>query len=157
MSQDYVSVEVDKIVKNEELEFPKNLAMASAWILGNLKGINLKVLDVSKTSSLSDYFIIASATNHIQARSMAAEITHQLTRTGAKVFSREGLQESDWILLDLGDVLIHIFLESSRDAYGLEQLWNEADSVKIPDSYYFSSDEAETQGQGDSTGGRDFF
>ena len=65
MSADYVSVEVGKVYNDESLEFPLNMAMSAAWILGNKKGLNLKVFNVSGKSSLADYFVLASATNPV--------------------------------------------------------------------------------------------
>lgn len=143
MSQEFVTVEVDKIVKDETYEYPLNMAMAAAWILGNLKGINLKVFNVSKSSSLSDFYVLASASNSTQARSMADAIQKNLTRNGMNFISKEGVSESDWILLDGGDIIVHIFQESARDVYELESVWKDATSVKIPNDYYFSSDDAE--------------
>lgn len=145
MSNDYISKEVEKIIKDDSLEYPLNLAMAAAWICGNLKGINLKILNTKNTTSLSDYFVIASATNTTQAASMAEDVMSQLKKHGSTIRSREGLSGSDWILIDFGDILVHIFLETSRDVYSLESLWKDAHSVEIPQEYYFSSDEAQVK------------
>ncbi|MBL6988271.1 MAG: ribosome silencing factor [Bacteriovoracaceae bacterium] len=136
-NDDYVRQEIKKIVQNKEYIFPLNFAMASAWLLGNMKGINLKILDVKGKSSLSDYFILASASNTTLARAMADELLFNLKLQGLKTISTEGVEEADWILLDLGDIIIHIFLESSRDFYNLDDLWREAGTISIPDSYYF--------------------
>jgi ribosome-associated protein len=141
MKNEYVDKEVEKIVEDPAFAYPKNMAMASAWVLGNLKGVNLKILDVKESSSLCDYFVLASANNHVQANTMADEIMHQLKKHGCKIISAEGLQNTDWILLDAGDILVHIFLEHARDVYDLDTLWIKAPSVEIPQSYYFSSPE----------------
>jgi len=156
MSKEFVDKEIEKIVKDSNLSFPQNIAMASAWILGNLKGINLKVLDVSHTSSLSDYYILASASNSTQASAMADEIIRSLKRHDVNFLSKEGQSGSDWILLDAGDVIIHIFLEAAREVYGLENLWTDAKTIPIPQSYYFSSEDAEAAEQIDDKG-REFF
>ena len=71
MSKEYIEKHVNEIMGDKSITFPKTMAMASAWILGNLKGVNLKVLDVSRSSSLSDYFVLCSASNLTQAQSMA--------------------------------------------------------------------------------------
>ncbi len=156
MSREFVDAEIDKIVNDKELEYPKNMAMAAAWILGNLKGINLKCFDVSHTSSLSDFYVLASASNTTQASAMAEDVMRTLKRNGMSILSKEGVNGSDWILLDAGDILVHIFLESARDVYGLEELWTEAKPVGIPNSYYFSSEDAESAEKLDDKG-RDFF
>lgn len=140
---DYISKEVNSIIENSDYEFPKNLAMASAWILGNLKAFNLKVLDTQNFSSLADYFIIASASNTTQAQAMADTILRQLKQHGAKARSTEGLNGADWILIDMADVIVHIFLDSSRPIYDLDNLWSYAKDVEIPQDYYFSSDDDE--------------
>jgi ribosome-associated protein len=157
MSQEFISIEVDKIIKNEGFEFPLNMAMAAAWLLGNLKGINLKVFDVSASSSLSDYYILASASNSTQANSMADAIQVHLKRNGMSFISKEGVSGSDWILLDGGDIIVHIFQESARDVYELESVWKDAKSVKIPNDYYFSSDDEEASENASDKKGRDFF
>lgn len=144
MSNEYVDKNVSEIFNDKNLTFPLNSAMAAAWILGNLKGVNLKIYNVSKISSLGDYYVMASATNIRQAHSMAEMIGAQLKKHGMKVISTEGKADSDWILLDLGDILVHIFLEVSRGNYNLEALWDEAEPVEIPSSYYFTDDETES-------------
>lgn len=156
MSREFVDAEIEKIVNDKELSYPKNMAMASAWILGNLKGINLKVFDVSHTSSLSDFYVLASASNTTQASSMAEDITRVLKKHGMTILSKEGTNGSDWILLDAGDIIVHIFLDSAREVYGLEELWKEAKPVGIPQDYYFSSEDAESAEKLDDKG-RDFF
>lgn len=137
MSAEYIQSEVNKIVQDKSLEFPKNIAMASAWIMGNSKGLNLKVLDTTNRNSIADFFIMGSASNMIQAKAMAEEIVTQLKSHGVKVLSKEGLGHSDWILLDLGDIIVHIFLDNTRTNYNLDELWQDAPQVKIPNEYYY--------------------
>lgn len=152
MSNEYISKEVEKIITDKSLEFPLNVAMASAWCLGNLKGVNLKILDIKKTSSLSDYFVLASATNFTQAKSMADVVTVQMKSRGFEPISREGMNDADWILIDFGDVIVHIFHEASRDVYDFENLQKDAKNIEIPNSYYYSSEEAEkTSGETEET------
>ena len=78
MSNPYVKKEVTKILEDKKYEAPLNLAMAAAWIIANFKGINIKVLDSSKTSSLCDYNILATAENVIAARAMVDEFLSTL-------------------------------------------------------------------------------
>lgn len=154
MSAEYTQAEVDKIVGDKTFSYPLNLAMASAWVMGNLKGLNLKVLDTTKRSSLADYFIMGSASNMTQAKAMADEIVVQLKRHDVKVLSKEGLGGSDWILLDLGDIICHIFLDNTRTNYNLDELWEDSPQMPIPNEYYF---EEPVEGSDDSSGGRTFF
>jgi ribosome-associated protein len=158
MSSEYVTKEVSAIIADKELPAPLNLAMASAWIMGNFKGLNLKVLDLRKVSGIADYFVIGSATNNTQAGAMAEEISNQMRLNNVTALSREGLKSNtDWILLDYGDIIVHVFNESSRSIYDLEHLYKNAISVDIPESYYFSTPEEERKKGGDDNSGRNYF
>lgn len=153
MANEFVNNQVDKIIADKAYSYPLNIAMASTWLLGNLKGVNLRVLDVSKQSSLADYFVLASASNSTQAQAMAEEIIYQMKRAGHSIVSREGLAAgADWILLDVGDIIVHVFLESSRDAYNLDGLWVDAKHMPIPQDYYFSDDDANRSSGSDDRG-----
>ena len=143
MSKNYIQQEVDKIVGDKSYDYPLNMAMAAAWIIGNMKGVNLKILNVHGKNALTDYFVMASTQNSVQSQSMADEIASQLKRNGLKIRSIEGGRDSDWILIDCGDVIVHIFLESAREIYELDQLWKDASVVEIPQSFYYSSDREE--------------
>lgn len=146
----YVSQEVDKILNNQEkYPEPLNQAMSCAWILGNLKGVNLSIFDLEGKSSLSDYTVLACATNPRQAQAMSQEIINQMKRVGRRVYSVEGTNESDWTLVDLGDVIIHIILETAQYNYNLEELWTECPKVEIPTEYYYTSDSAGSEESGE--------
>jgi ribosome-associated protein len=156
MNRDYVTKEVSAIVGDKSIESPLNIAMASAWIMGNFKGLNLKILDLRKVSGISDFFVIGSASNTTQASAMAEEISHQMRLNGIEALSREGLKtNTDWILLDYGDIIVHVFHEPSRTVYDLEHLYKNAISIDIPESYYFSTPENERKNNDD--GGRNYF
>lgn len=135
MSNPFVEKEIKKVL--ETAEYPKNMALASAWAIAHFKGINIKIFDVAESSSLCDYNIIATAENTIQARAMVDVIQKNLTAAGAKFVSIEGLSDSEWILVDLGDIIVHIFQELSRDVYHLETLWEGSPQVEIPSEFYF--------------------
>ena len=157
MSREYVTKEVKAIIDDKKYEAPLNIAMAAAWVMGNFKGINLKVLDLRNVSGIADFFVIGSASNPTQAAAMAEEISHQMRMNGVEALSREGLKHStDWILLDYGDIIIHVFHEPSRMVYDLDQLYKNAISVEIPESYYFSTPESERKTSGDDSG-RNYF
>ena len=156
MSREYITKEFQAITEDKNLENPLNFAMASAWVIGNFKGVNLKILDLREVSGISDYFVLGSAANTTQATAMAEEISSQMRLVGNEAISREGLKtETDWILLDYGDVIIHVFSETARNIYDLDNLYNKAKPVEIPESYYFSTPENERQGG--NSGDRSFF
>lgn len=156
MSREYVKKEVEAIYNDKNFAEPLNLAMAAAWIMGNFKGLNLKVLDLRNQSGIADVFVIGSAGNPTQATAMAEEISFQMRNLGIDAISREGLKHStDWILLDYGDVIVHVFHEPSRTVYDLDLLYKNAISIDIPESYYFSTPESERKGGNDD--GRNYF
>ncbi len=156
MSREYVTKEVEAIYKDKSFPEPLNMAMAAAWIMGNFKGLNLKVLDLNHSSSIADFFVIGSAGNPTQASAMAEEISLQMRNLGIEALSREGLkQNTDWILLDYGDVIVHVFHEPARTVYDLDQLYKNAVNIDIPESYYFSTPESARRGGGDD--GRNYF
>ncbi len=149
---EYVQNEVNKIISNKSFEFPLNHAMASAWIMANFKGDNLKIFDLKKSSALCDYSIIATAQNATQARAMVDEISMNLKNHGTSVVSYEGYESADWILLDTGDVIVHIFNGPARDVYDLDLILAKNAQVKIPEEFYFgkpttvSSEKADLKG-----------
>lgn len=138
MANEYIQNEVKKIITNPSFEFPLNHAMASAWIMANFKGDNLKIFDLKKTSALVDYAILATAQNATQARSMVDEISVNLKNQGAQIVSYEGYENADWILLDTGDIMVHVFNGPARDVYDLDMIYAKNSQVKIPEEFYFS-------------------
>ncbi len=136
-TNEYVQSEVNKVLTNKEFPFPLNHAMVSAWILANFKGEELKIFDMKKSTSLCDFAIIATAQNVTQARAMIDEISKQLKENGASILSYEGYESADWILLDTGDIMIHVFHGPSRDVYDLDLVYAKNPQVKIPEDFYF--------------------
>jgi len=134
---DYIKKELSKIFDETKFEFPLNLAMASAWIAGNFKGTELKIYDVRGRSTLCDYFVLSSAGNATQLHAMADEMMGQMKANGTKLLSVEGM-DGNWVLLDFGDIIVHLFLHDARFVYDLDELWKTAPQVTIPQSYYFS-------------------
>ena len=151
MANPYVEKEVSKIINEQNIEYPQNMAMASAWIIANFKGVNIKIFDVKNASSLCDYNIIASMQNPTQAKAIADEIQYNLKRNGAKILSVEGLSDAEWILLDAGDIIVHLFQETARDIFDLDSLWANFPQVEIPQDYYFASPEIAAPRKEDQT------
>jgi ribosome-associated protein len=136
-ANEFVQTEVKKILSNNTFDFPLNHAMASAWIMANFKGDNLKVFDMKKSTSLCDFSVLATAQNATQARAMADEIAVNLKNNGATILSYEGYESADWILVDTGDIIIHVFNGPARDVYDLDMIYAKNPQVKIPEEYYF--------------------
>jgi ribosome-associated protein len=151
MSQ-YIDTEIEKIIKTEEFEYPLNTAMSASWLLSHFKGVNIKVFDTKGTSSLSDFYVIASMQNDTQARSCADSIAKQMIKHGVEVKSVEGESDCEWILIDLGDIIVHIFQETSRDIFSLDQMWLKMPQVKIPEEYYMAEKMEEKPKESGPTG-----
>lgn len=96
-------------------------------------GEDITVLDIHGISSIADYFIIAGGSNPNQIRAMAAEAQEKLQKINFKLHHTEGLGAANWVLLDYGSVIIHIFNKESRVFYSLERLWNDAVRVSPED------------------------
>lgn len=141
MANPYVEKEVKKIITDLNGDYPKNFALAAAWVLANFKGANIKIFEVKESSSLCDYNIIASMQNTTQARAAIDELAINFRNNDTEIISVEGLSDAEWILLDAGDVIVHIFQEVARDVFDLDHLWGEFPQVEIPQDYYFSSPE----------------
>ncbi|NIL96148.1 MAG: ribosome silencing factor [Planctomycetales bacterium] len=109
------------------------LALAAARVAAENNGRDIVILDMRHLTPIFDYFVLATGTSRRQLHAISEEIDHKLEdelhdqREGI-----EGYQESRWILLDYGTVVIHLFIEETREYYGLEQLWSDARPVELP-------------------------
>lgn len=88
--------------------------------------------DVSEQLAITDAFVLASAGNDRQVRAIVEEIEDQLREEGAKPIRREGHREGRWVLLDYGDVVIHVQHEDERQFYALERLWRDCPTIDLP-------------------------
>ncbi len=93
--------------------------------LEEIKANDIEVLNVAKTTSMFDYMIIASANSTRQTRALANNIQEKVKASGGKVYSVEGEQAGEWLLVDLGDVIVHIMQPTIREYYNLSALWIE--------------------------------
>lgn len=113
-----------------ELDERLRLALHAA---GEKKAHDLVVLDLREVASFTDYFIIASGTNVRQVQAIADEVQEQLRKQlRVKPARVEGYNSAEWVLLDYGDFIFHVFEEKSRRFYDLERLWRDAARVPLP-------------------------
>jgi len=96
------------------------------------KATGLKVLNLTEVTSFADYFVICTGANSKQVQAIADEIGVQLKHAGELPNSMEGYSQAEWVLVDYGDLLIHVFSTKAREYYSLERLWRNARSVEIP-------------------------
>lgn len=90
------------------------------------KAEGLVILNLQGLSNVSDYFLICSGRSTVQIRIIAEAIEEEMRRAGFRCLGREGEPESGWILLDYGELVVHVFQEKTRSYYGLERLWGDA-------------------------------
>jgi ribosome-associated protein len=105
-------------------------ALLAAQTAEDNRGTNIVVLDMRELTSIFDYFVIGTGASRRQLHAMSEEIDDVLEhRMGDRRLGIEGYEESRWILLDYGDVVVHLFEPETRDYYALEQLWGHAKKV----------------------------
>lgn len=93
---------------------------------------NIRVLDLREVTSFADYFVILSGANARQIQAIADEIHQRLKKLGEMPNSMEGYNNAEWVLMDYGDYLVHVFSEKARLYYDLERLWRDAKTVEVP-------------------------
>lgn len=96
------------------------------------KALNVKALEISRLSTIADYLVLASGSSDKQTQAIADSIKQGLKKFG-KALDVEGLREGNWIVIDYGDVIVHIFKDEVRRYYNLEELWSAAPSLEIPE------------------------
>jgi len=94
--------------------------------------VGLKVLDLREITSFTDYFVICTGSNPRQIQAISEEILLKLKQHGEHALSLEGHDNAEWILVDYGDYLVHVFSEQARAYYDLDRLWRRAKQVDIP-------------------------
>lgn len=113
-----------------ELEL-NNIIYCVHKAINKRSGDNIVVLDIKKVSPICDYFIIASGTSARQVKLIVDEIQNELSKQDVDLLRREGYDSGRWVLLDYGDIVIHIFHEEERKFYNIEGIWKDAGKVNI--------------------------
>lgn len=99
--------------------------------LEDKKASDIKILDISGVSVIADYFIIATGANEPQIKAMVDNVDEALSKQGFEPKSTEGYKNANWVLLDYGDLIIHIFDEENRLFYDLERIWRDGKEVTL--------------------------
>ncbi len=123
--------EKKKNVKSENMVSAGIKAQLCAREALELKALDLMLLNVSRYSSFADYFLICSGRSSRQVQGIADNLEESLSLQGIKPLGIEGKKDGQWILMDYGDVIIHVFYEPVRHFYDLESLWSEAERVRV--------------------------
>ena len=106
--------------------------LAALHAAGEKKAIDPVVLDLREIASFTDYFVIFSGANERQVQAISDEIYEQLKKSGSPAARVEGYKTAEWILLDYGDFVVHVFEQKARRFYDLERLWRESKRVALP-------------------------
>lgn len=106
----------------------------AARVAEEKKAKDILILDLREVTSFTDFFVICTSANPRQAQAIADEIGKQLKTLGELPISSEGYDSAEWVLLDYGDFLVHIFSEAARKYYDLERLWRPAKVVSLEDA-----------------------
>lgn len=95
------------------------------------KGLDIKIIDIKSISVLADYLIITGGTNKNQVQTLADDVQKQMSAQNLSVRHVEGYNSANWILLDYGDIIVHIFNQEDRLFYDLERLWKDGKDVPV--------------------------
>ena len=109
----------------------KMMAQIACKAIDDKKGQDIKVIDIHTVSVIADYFVIASGTNSNQVQAIVDNVEEQLGRAGFEAKQIEGNRNSSWILMDYGDVIVHVFDEENRLFYDLERIWRDGKVLEI--------------------------
>ena len=112
---------------------PKILAKKIAKITLSKKATDVVILDNKKLTTMTDYFVICSASSNTQVRAIADEIIDEMKEIDESHVQREGYTEGSWVIIDLFNIVVHIFQVDARNYYDIEKLWEDAKSEIIVD------------------------
>ncbi|MBP1999119.1 ribosome-associated protein [Paenibacillus shirakamiensis] len=109
---------------------PKELLTIALEAADDKKASNIVALDLKEISSIADYFVICHGNSDTQVQSIASEVRKRVMEAGSTIRGMEGVNSARWVLMDLGDVIVHIFHRDEREYYNIERLWSDAKVVE---------------------------
>ena len=111
------------------MEHAKNMARTAWHALDEKKGEDIRVINISQVSVIADYFIIANGSSNSQVNALVDNVEEKMHEAGFTLKQREGYGAETWVLLDYGDVIIHVFDRENRSFYNLERIWSDGMEV----------------------------
>lgn len=109
----------------------KEMARLAYHALEDKKAEDIRVINIEKVSVLADYFLIATGMNKNQVQAMADNVDEVLHKAGYPAKQTEGYQSANWILMDYGDIIVHVFDRENRLFYDLERIWRDGESISL--------------------------
>ena len=109
----------------------KEMARIAYDALSDKKGEDIKIIDITGVSVLADYFIIANGNSDSQVSALVDNVEEELHKAGYHLKQREGRANSSWILLDFGDIIVHVFDKDNRLFYDLERIWKDGKDITV--------------------------
>ena len=109
----------------------KEFAVLAVEALEDKKGEDISIIDISEVSVIADYFIIAGGNNKSQIQALSDVVDEKLGRAGLPLKQIEGYNNANWILLDFGDIIVHIFDKENRLFYDLERIWRDGKRIEV--------------------------
>ena len=113
-------------------EYAVGLTATAARAAAGRKAEHLVAVDVSERLGLTDVFLLASGLNHRHVHAIVDAIDEAMHRAGARRRTREGFADAHWVLVDYGDVVVHVLLNEDREFYSLERLWKDCPAIELP-------------------------
>ena len=120
----------------------KEIAGKIVKILDSKKALDIRVIGISDLTIIADYFVLATGTSNTQVKALADEVEYQLKQQDIMPNRMEGYNSSSWILVDYGNVVVHIFQKDTRDFYSLERLWADGEQIDINEFLMSEGDNA---------------
>lgn len=111
------------------MEQSKLMARLAYQALDDKKGEDIQVIDISQVSVLADYFIIANGNSESQVRALVDNVEEELLKAGYEMKQREGYGSGNWVLMDFGEIIVHVFDKENRLFYDLERIWRDGKHV----------------------------
>lgn len=109
----------------------KEIALKAATVLSNKKAIDIVVIDITMKSSFADYLVVASGNTERQVNALTEEVEDQFAKEGILLKSIEGKNNSGWVLMDFGDVIVNVFSPEQRERYHIEKIWSDCEFISI--------------------------
>ena len=122
-----------KTRRNNQLNQSKEMVKLAVEALEEKKGEDVKIIDIEGVSVIADYFVLASASNANQTQALVDNVEEKLFKAGYECHQKEGSMSSTWVLMDYGDVIVHVFSKEDRLFYDLERIWRDGKIVESVD------------------------